>query len=77
MRYHFAQRMLSQNKSNLKNIIFSDESRFCNSPDNLMIWRRKDDYSDETTIEFSKKFIQTMAWAAIGYNFKTDLYFHR
>ena len=78
LRMHFAGEMLDLYSDMLECIIFSDESRFCNRPDNLKIWKKKGDACDSfSTIEYSKVIIKTMAWGAIGLNFKSKLYFHR
>ena len=76
VRLHFANLILNDNADILEYIVFSDESRFCNSPDSLLMWRKKDDFSEITTISYSKTIIRTMAWGAIGLNFKSQLYFH-
>lgn len=58
VRHHFSMSMLLNYPDFLSHIFFSDESRFCNNPDN------------------SKHSISTIAWGAIGYNYKSPLYSH-
>ena len=77
VRFNFATAMIEKDEDYYKSIIFSDESRFCNSPDNLLIWRHPDDFSDKVCISSAKKNISVMIWGAIGMNFKSKLYFHK
>ena len=68
--------MLDTSEQIFPYIIFTDESRFCNSPDNYMCWRKKNDFTESATVQKAKKSLSLMVWGGIGYNFKSQLYFH-
>ena len=76
VRNNFANRMLNYDLTMYRMIIFSDESRFSSGPDNSCHWRQKDDFSPRTTAHYSKHPVSTMVWGAIGFNYKSRLYFH-
>ena len=76
VRYNFCLRMLDTSEQIFPYIIFTDESRFCNSPDNYMCWRKKNDFTESATVQKAKKSLSLMVWGGIGYNFKSQLYFH-
>lgn len=56
-------------------IIFSDECRECNLPDNRCKWIFINDFRDAKSAQFSSKKISTMMWAAVGLGFKSKLIF--
>ena len=76
VRFNFAINMLENYDYMFPQLIFSDESRFCDSPDSHLSWRKKNDFREEVTIAKSKKQISVMVWGAIGLGFKSKLYFH-
>ena len=54
-------------------VIFSDESRFCLTPDNYCIWRRRGETTDDVFHEVGKFDTSVMVFGAIGKNFKSKL----
>ena len=74
-RYNFAFNMLLYYRNILTIIVFSDESRFCQSPDNRCIWLRSNDFRESRSAKYSKYTFGTMVWAAIGKGFKSKLIF--
>lgn len=78
-RFNFSFNLLNNFSYNLekiiKKIIFTDECRICGGPDCSKRWFRSDDYSDITTIGTEKFSISVMIFAAIGYDYKSDIYF--
>ena len=74
-RYNFAVHILKYHRDHLLSIIFSDESRFCNDPDNQCHWIRNDDFREEMYAKYEKFKFGTMVWAAIGYGFNSQLIF--
>ena len=78
-RFNFAFNLLHNFSYNLeeiiRKIIFIDECRICGGPDCSKRWFRSDDYSDITTIGAEKFSISVMIFAAIGYDYKSDIYF--
>lgn len=62
-----------QSDINLDSIVFSDESRICLGPDSRFIWYQPGEVSDDVYQEYTKAEIGVMIWAAIGYNFKSNL----
>ena len=74
-RYNFGKEKLIFDHSFFENIIFTDECKFSNNPDSLMIYRKRGNYGSQFCSEFEKIPISCIAWGAIGYNFKPDLYF--
>lgn len=72
LRLEFCRWVLS-NREELRNLIFSDESRFERTPDNT--WRRirRGTYNDTCFYKKSKFPPGTMVWGAIGVGFRTDL----
>ena len=75
-RFYFCQNMLENYNDMLQNIIFSDESRFCSSPDNQKMRMKEDDFSELTQLPLAKNSLRTMEWGAIGLNYKSKLFFH-
>ena len=69
--------MLKYHKDHSLSIIFSDESRFFNVPDNQCHWIRNDDFREEMCAKYEKFKFGTMVWEAIGYGFKSQLIFPR
>ena len=61
------------NEQNIKNIVFSDESRFSFGPDNK--WRRikRGNWNDTCFIEKEKFNKSVMVWGAIGNGYKSAL----
>ena len=76
VRFNFAIRMLDSSQSIFPYIIFSDESRFSNSPDSFFAWRKPNDFSEKCAVKKAKKPLSIMVWGAIGYNLKSTLYIH-
>ena len=76
-RYDFALNMLNHYSNILEKIVFSDESKFSDCPDNCMLWREPDDYSERTTASYLKREVSTMAWGAIAIDYKSKLYFYK
>ena len=78
-RYNFCYNLLNNISYNLstitRRIIFTDECRICGGPDCSKRWFRSDDYSEFTTISTEKFSISVMIFAAIGYNYISDVYF--
>ncbi len=56
-------------------IVFSDESRFANDPDNRQHWLQSSDFREKRCARQSKYTFSTMVWGAIGLNFKSKLVF--
>lgn len=57
--------MLKYHRDYLLSIIYSDESRFCNDPDNQCHWIRNDDFRKEMCQSIENFKIGTMVRAAI------------
>ena len=76
-RYNFSINMLTYHRNSFSKIVFSDECRFCKLPDNSMRWIRSNDFREEKCAKYSKFTFGTMAWGAIGLNFKSKLIFPR
>ena len=74
-RYNFSIKMLAHFRGIFKCIIFSDECRFCQTPDNNCRWIMCNDFREEKCAKYSKYTFGTMAWGAIGLNFKSKLMF--
>lgn len=74
-RYNFGKEKLTLDLSFFENIIFTDECKFSNNPDSLMIYRKRGNYGSQFCSEFEKFPISCIAWGAIGNNFKPDLFF--
>lgn len=73
-RIDFAHSLLNANW-NFDNLIFSDESRFCLTPDNACIWYRKGE-KDCNIFTDKEKFKESiMVYAAIGKGYKSKLVF--
>lgn len=74
-RYNFSLEKVNSNQLFFERIIFTDECKFQNNPDSLMIYRQKGNYSENFFADFEKFPISCIAWGAIGIDFKPDLYF--
>ena len=74
-RYNFATNMLENYFLDLPLIVFSDESRFANDPDNRQHWLQSSDFREKRCARQSKYTYSTMVWGAIGLNFKSKLVF--
>lgn len=78
-RYDFSYDLLHDISYNLdlitKIIIFTDECRICGGPDCSKRWFKSENYSEFTTISTEKFSISVMIFAAIWYNYISDVYF--
>ena len=72
MRLEFCNWVL-QNKTQLNNIIFSDESRFEKGPDNSRRRIKQGIWNDTCFVEKKKYVPGIMIWGAIGHGFRTPL----
>lgn len=77
--YYFSYNLLNNISYNLSDItrklVFTDECRICGVPDCSKRWFRSDDYSEITTIETEKFSVSVMIFAAIGYDYISDVDF--
>lgn len=73
-RYNFSFEKLQSGKKFFENIVFSDECKFSDNPDSVLIYRKKGSYEEKYCSASDKFPVSFMAWGAIGYNFKSDLY---
>ena len=74
-RYNFCLYMLSNNRDIFELILFSDECRFCNAPDNRSRWIRSNDFREDHCARYKKYTFGTMVWGAIGKNYRSPLVF--
>lgn len=65
-RYYFDFNMLVYYRDILTIIVFSDESRFCQTQDNHCIWSGSNDFRESRCPKYSKYTFGTMVWVAIG-----------
>ena len=56
-----------------KNVIITDESRFGMYPDSSRLWLQRGNYNERTFVSEEKFYPTIMAWAGIGYNYKSKL----
>lgn len=64
-----------ESQFDFRNLIFSDESRFCMTPDNMCIWYRKNERDDTVFCEKEKFRESIMIYGAIGLGYKSKLVF--
>ena len=69
--------MIANYQKDFHIILFSDESRFSNDPDNRMQWIVSNDFRDKVCAQYSKNKITTMVLGCIGMGFKSKLVFPR
>ena len=74
-RFNFSYNMLENYSKYFPCIVFSDECRFANDPDNRQHWLLSDDFREKRCARCSKFSFSTMAWGAIGIDFKSKLVF--
>ena len=72
IRLKFCRSML-KNKIPFEKIIFSDESRFCQTSDKGYVWYRTGSKSDSIYVDLAKFPISIMVYGAIGLNYKSQL----
>lgn len=76
-RLEFCQWMLGQENIDFSRIVFSDESRFCQGPDNTWVYVRRGDWNESVMVQREKFSAGVMCFAAIGLGFKSPLIFCR
>ena len=67
--------MLVYHEQEFPIILFSDECRVCNLPDNKSRWVLVNDFRESQCAEYSSYKFGTMMWATIGIDFKSKLIF--
>lgn len=73
--YNFCLYMLANHKNIFEYILFSDECRFCNTPDNHSWWIRSNDFREERCAIYKKYTFGTMVCGSIGKNYQSPLVF--
>lgn len=61
------------NKNIYKNLIFTDESRFCEESDSRWVWRRRSEWNESSFATKSKFKTSIMVWGGIGVGYKSPL----
>ena len=71
-RVKFAHSVLNSD-IDFETLVFSDESRFCLTPDNYCIWMRKNEKTEDCFIDVGKYDVSIMVYGAIAKNYKSKL----
>lgn len=74
-RYYFSTNMIENYFLDLPLIVFSDECRFANDPDNRQHWIQSCDFRERRCAQHSKYTFPSMVWGDIGFDFKSNLVF--
>lgn len=69
--------MLTYHQDDMPIIIFSDECRVCNQPDNKERWVLINDFREANCAEYTSYKFSTMMWAPVRIDFKSQLIFPR
>lgn len=59
-RYNFSYNMLNNHRNLYKKMLFTDECRFCHTPDNRSMWIRSNDFREEKCARYTKYTFGTM-----------------